>query len=78
GKSVKKMGVQKYVARPKQPKHIYRSHSTFQVGMRAENWVSFIDICQKEVRKYISLYPNKRSNYQRGKSAAKLIRTVVL
>ena len=41
------MVVQKYVARPKQPKCIYRSHSTFQVGMRAENRVSFMDICQE-------------------------------
>jgi len=77
GKLVKKVGVQKYVARPKQPKRIYRSHSTFQVGVRAENWVSFMDICQEEVREYISLHPNKRSNYQRGKRAAKLIRTVL-
>jgi hypothetical protein len=68
---------QKYVARPKQPKRIYRSHSTFQVGMRAGNWVSFMDICQEEVREYISLHPNKRSNYQRGKRAAKLIRTAL-
>lgn len=77
GKLVKQVRMQKYVARRKQPKRIYRSHSTFQVGMRAENWVSFMDICQEEVREYISLHPNKRSNYQRGNRAAKLIRTVL-
>ncbi|MEG4580570.1 hypothetical protein QUA71_13285 [Microcoleus sp. MON1_C5] len=47
GKLLKKMGVQKDVARPKQPKRIYRSPCTFQVGMWAKNWVSFMDICQE-------------------------------
>ncbi|MEG4092449.1 hypothetical protein [Microcoleus sp. Pol12B4] len=44
-KLVKKVGARKYVDRPKQPKRVYRSHSTFQVGVCAKNWVSFIDIC---------------------------------
>ncbi|UNU20711.1 hypothetical protein D0A34_19125 [Microcoleus vaginatus PCC 9802] len=48
GKLVKKVGAPKYVDRPKQPKRIYRSHSTFQVGIWAENWLSFMDICQQE------------------------------
>lgn len=69
--------MKKYVARPKQPKRIYRSHSTFQLGMWAKNWGVFIDFCQEEVREYISLHPNKLSNYQRGKREEKLIRTVL-
>ncbi|MEG4201798.1 hypothetical protein [Microcoleus sp. Pol12A5] len=47
GRLVKKVASQKYVASPKQPKRIYRLHSTFQVGRRAENWLTFMDICQE-------------------------------
>jgi len=73
GYKFKKMGVQKYVAPPKESNRAYRRYRTFQVGVRGENWVNFINSCHQEIQEYVSLHQNHRSNYQSGQRAASLI-----
>lgn len=77
GQEIKRKGVQKYVARVKEPGRSERRHSSFYVGLYAQGWVGFKDICLELVTKLMKLNPNKRKYYQQGLKAMMLIEQVL-
>lgn len=77
GGEIKQMGVQKYVARVKEPRRTERRRSTFGVGLDGENWVNFMEEYADQMEDLMSLSRNKRAFYQRGLRAAKLIGSTV-
>ena len=75
GKKIKRMGVQKYVGRVKEYGRTQRRHSTFYVGLYAQNWVDFREPCQDLISQLIQLNLHKLLYYQRGLRAMTLIRS---
>jgi hypothetical protein len=75
GGEIKQMGVQKYVARLKEPGRTQRRRSTFGVGLDGQTWVNSIEEYAEPIKELMSLSRNKRDFYQRGLRAAKLIIT---
>jgi len=74
GSEIKKMGLQKYICRLKEPKRIQRRHSTFHVGLHGMIWVDSVEHYADEVAELMRFSPNKRQYYQRGRKAVQLIR----
>lgn len=75
GTEIKKMQVQRYVSRPKEPSKKYRRRSTFGVGLDGEQWVNYLDKYSESVQWLMKLTRNKRRFYQQGIQAATLIRS---
>ncbi|MCW5318017.1 IS4 family transposase [Nostoc sp. KVJ3] len=73
GQKIKRIGVQKYVARVKEYGRVTRRHSSFYVGLYSQTWVSFIDNCWCIVQKLMRLNSNKIEYYLRGMRAMELI-----
>ena len=73
GKRIKRMGVQKYVGRVKEPTRSERRHSSFYIGLYGHTWVNFIEPYREAVRELMRLSSNKLTYYQRGLRAMKLI-----
>jgi hypothetical protein len=73
GEKIKRIGVQKYVARVKEYGRLTRRHSSFYVGLYSQNWVSFWDNCWGIVQDLMKLTRNKLEYYLRGMRAMKLI-----
>ncbi|MBN3957427.1 MAG: IS4 family transposase [Nostoc sp. NMS8] len=73
GQKIKRIGVQKYVARVKEYARVTRRHSSFYVGLYSQTWVSFIDNCWCIVQKLMRLNSNKIEYYLRGMRAMELI-----
>lgn len=73
GQKIKRIGVQKYIARVKEYGRITRRHSSFYVGLYSQTWVSFIDNCWCIVQKLMKLNRNKIEHYLRGLRAMELI-----
>ncbi|BAZ02090.1 transposase [Tolypothrix tenuis PCC 7101] len=73
GQKIKRIGVQKYVARIKEYGRVTRRHSSFYVGLYSQTWVSFIDNCWCIVQKLMILHRNKLEYYLRGMRAMELI-----
>lgn len=75
GGKIKRMGVQKYICRVKEPNRVERRHSTFYVGLSGQTWVESVEQHAEEVAELMRLNLNKRQDYQRGQRAAKLIQS---
>lgn len=73
GQKIKRIGVQKYIARPKEYGRLTRRHSSFYVGLYSQSWVSFLDTCWGIVQKLMKLNCNKLECYLRGMRAMELI-----
>jgi hypothetical protein len=73
GQKIKRIGLQKYIARVKEYGRVTRRHSSFYVGLYSQTWVSFIDNCWCIVKKLMKLYRNKIEHYLRGLRAMELI-----
>lgn len=73
GQKIKRIGVQKYIARVKEYGRVTRRHSSFYVGLYSQTWVSFIDNCWCIVQKLMKLNRNKIEHYLRGLRAMELI-----
>ena len=73
GQKIKRIGVQKYVARVKEYGRLTRRHSSFYVGLYSQNWVSFMDNCWGIVQDLMRLNHNKLEYYLRGLRAMELI-----
>ncbi|AOY83993.1 IS4 family transposase [Moorena producens JHB] len=73
GQHIKNQGIQKYVARVKEPGRIERRHSSFYVGLYGQTWINLKDVCLELVTELMKLNPNKRKYYQRGLRARSLI-----
>lgn len=77
GGEIKQMGVQKYVARVKEPRRTERRRSTFGVGLDGDCWVNFMEEYADQMEELMTLSRNKCAFYQRGLRAAKLIMSTV-
>jgi Transposase DDE domain len=73
GQRIKRIGVQKYIARVKEYGRLTRRHSSFYVGLYSQNWVSFLDNCWGIVQDLMKLSRNKLEFYLRGMRAMELI-----
>lgn len=73
GQKIKRIGVQKYIARVKEYGRVTRRHSSFYVGLYSQTWVSFMDNCWCIVEKIMKLNRNKIEYYLRGMRAMELI-----
>ncbi len=73
GKKIKRMGVAKYVGRVQEAGRNERRHSNFYIGLYGQKWVNYLDQCGSAVADLMKITPSKRSHYQRGQKAMKLI-----
>lgn len=73
GKITQLQGQAKYVCRPQEAGRGRRRHSNFWRGLYGENWLIAFDSCQEWVEAMVKLVPNKKSFYQRGLRAIKLL-----
>lgn len=73
GQKIKRIGVQKYVARVKEFGRVTRRHSNFYIGLYSQSWVSFMNNCWCIVRDLMRLHRNKIQDYLRGIRAMELI-----
>lgn len=73
GQKLKRIGVQKYVARVKEYGRLTRRHSSFYVGLYSQTWVGFMDDCWGIVQSLMRLNRNKLEYYLRGLRAMELI-----
>jgi hypothetical protein len=76
GQQIKRKGIQKYVSRVKEYGRTERRHSSFYVGLYAQTWVNFKDICMELTTELMRLNTNKRKYYQQGLRAMKLIESM--
>lgn len=75
GKTIKRMGLQKYVGRVQEAGRQERRHSNFYIGLYGQTWVSYPEECIPMVLELLRLNPNKLRYYQKGLRAMKLIRS---
>jgi Transposase DDE domain. len=73
GKRTKLQGQEKYVGRPQETGRTRRRHSNFWIGLYGSNWLIAFDSCQEWVESMLSFVRNKKSFYQKGLRAIKLI-----
>ena len=73
GKRTRLQRQEKYVCRPQETGRTRRRHSNFWIGLYGENWLIAFEYCQEWVESMIGLVRNKKSLYQRGLRAIKLI-----
>jgi len=74
GKIVRK-GVANYVNRPTEKPRKYRRHSHFYTGNRGETWLNGLEVFAEEIEQLMANCPRHRLNYQRGKRAARLVKS---
>lgn len=73
GRTIKRMGVQKYVGRVKEPGRTQRRHSSFYIGLYGQTWVNYRGYCAASVEDLMKLNRNKWKYYQKGLRAMELI-----
>jgi hypothetical protein len=73
GKRTKLQGQEKYVCRLQETGRTRKRHSNFWIGLYGSNWLIAVDSCQEWVESMLSLVRNKKSFYQKGLRAIKLI-----
>lgn len=73
GQKLKRIGVEKYVARVKEYGRLTRRHSSFYIGLYSQTWVGFMDNCWGIVQDLMKLNRNKLEYYLRGLRAMELI-----
>ena len=72
GQKIKRMGIQKYVARPETKKQQKRRHSSFYIGQHLPNWLRLQQLCQKIVDELCQINRRWLSHYQKGQRAIEL------
>jgi hypothetical protein len=73
GKRTKLQRQEKYVCRIQETGRTRKRHSNFWIGLYGSNWLIAVDSCQEWVESMLSLVRNKKSFYQKGLRAIKLI-----
>jgi hypothetical protein len=73
GKRVKLQGQEKYICRLTEKGRTRKRHSNFWIGLYGESWLVAFHECQLWVESMLELIGNKKSFYQRGLRAIKLI-----
>ena len=73
GQSLKRQGLQRYIARPESTRTNQKRHSAFRVGFSTYRWaINGDDIVSGLVEALMSLSLNKRPEYKRGLRAMEL------
>ncbi|MBV8887659.1 MAG: IS4 family transposase, partial [Chroococcidiopsidaceae cyanobacterium CP_BM_RX_35] len=73
GKTIKHMGMQKYVGRVQEVSRTVKRHSSFYIGLYGQTWVHFQEGCEDAVTQLMQMTRNKWSNFSRGLRARTLI-----
>jgi hypothetical protein len=73
GQFIKQKGVAKYVTRPTEPNRFYRRHSSFSIGLHAQNWSESNTFFRDIVQKLIHFSTAKNDYYRQGMRAKTLI-----
>jgi len=73
GEEIKRMGIQKYVARPEMQTTGQRRHSAFYVGHHLDNWLRLKQLCQKTVDQLLQINRRWLNHYKKGQRAVDLI-----
>jgi hypothetical protein len=73
GRTIKQMGIQKYVGRLQELGRAVRRHSSFWIGLYGECWVTGSEVCQDLVTELMRIRSNKRPFFQKGIRAMTLI-----
>lgn len=73
GKQVKRMGVQSYIGRVREPQRREKRHSNFYIGLYGQTWLNYWGYCQEMIAELMQLTPNKRKYYRKGLRAMELI-----
>jgi Transposase DDE domain len=76
GKTITKMGVQKYIGRVKEPGRTDRRHSSFYIGLYGHRWVHFDGDFWDCITELMNLSPHKRRYYRKGLRAMELVLSV--
>jgi hypothetical protein len=72
GQIIKRMGIQKYVARPETKVKEQRRHSSFYIGQHLFNWLRLQQLCQKIVDELLQINRRWLPHYQKGQRAIEL------
>lgn len=73
GKTIKHMGIRKYVGRVQEIGRTVKRHSSFYIGLYGQTWVHFQDGSEDAVVQLMKINRNKRSHFKRGLRARTLI-----
>lgn len=73
GHMLKKLGIEHYVSRLKEPQRHLPRHSDFGIGLYGYLWRYGMEVWSQLARDLMSLKPHKRLNFQRGLRALSLI-----
>lgn len=72
GQQIKRMGIQKYVARPETRVKGQRRHSSFYIGQHLLNWLRLHQLCQKTVDELLQINRRWLTHYKKGQRAIEL------
>lgn len=72
GREIKRMGLQKYVARPETKGEQGRRHSAFYIGQHQYNWLVPSQMCEKIVEELLQFNRRWVKFYKKGKRAREL------
>jgi Transposase DDE domain len=73
GRTMKRMGIQKYVGRVQEAGRVERRHSCFYIGLYGQSWMNFRMSCGAQIEELMQLSRNKVKYYRKGLRAMKLI-----
>ncbi len=77
GKSIKNKGVSNYVTRPTEPGRTERRHSTFSIGLHAQNWIDSMMFFQDVIPELLRFSTQKNDYYRRGMRAVSPIQSAL-
>ena len=77
GKTIKRMGRQKYIGRVREAKRSSRRHSSFYIGLHAHNWVNLFQNQLKTVQELMQINRNKLPYYLKGMRAIELVQSAL-
>jgi Transposase DDE domain len=73
GQEIKRMGIQKYVARPETKTTGHRRHSAFYVGHHLDYWLRLKQLCQETIDQLLQINRRWLNYYKKGLRAVELI-----
>ena len=75
GQNIKSKGVAKYVSRPTETQRKNRRHSSFSIGLNAQNWLESMAFFRDVVQELLCFSSHKMSYYRKGMRAVSLIQS---
>lgn len=75
GAKMRRKQVERYVARPKEPKRAQQRHSCFWIGLYGQLWIEAMENWSAWAEQLMALKPQKRPFFLRGLQAMRLIQS---